>query len=94
MDTTTTTTPRVTCSYLNSYVGRNVIIVGKVIQLRGDEAIIDADGNITARLHRVSFLTPPFFQSLAHAHTPKSPILEEEKNRKRGKEWSNADEGE
>jgi len=52
---TTTTTPRVTCSYLNSYVGRNVIIVGKVTQLRGDEAIIDADGNITARLHRVSF---------------------------------------
>ena len=48
-------TPRITCAYLDSYVGKNVIVVGKVVQLRGDEAIIDADGNITAHLHRVSF---------------------------------------
>ncbi|KAK4229819.1 replication factor A protein 3 [Podospora fimiseda] len=50
-------TPRVTCAYLNSYVGKNVMIVGKVIQLRGDEALIDADGNITAHLNRDSHLT-------------------------------------
>ena len=53
--------PRITCAYLNSYVGKNVIIVGKVIQLRGEEALIDADGNITAHLNRVSSLTPPPF---------------------------------
>ncbi|KAH6640866.1 replication factor A protein 3 [Chaetomium tenue] len=48
--------PRITCAYLNSYVGKNVIVVGKVIQLRGEEAIIDADGNITAHLNREAHL--------------------------------------
>ncbi|KAL2019982.1 hypothetical protein VTK56DRAFT_8982 [Thermocarpiscus australiensis] len=52
-----TSTPRVTCAYLNSYVGKNVIVVGKVIQLRGDEALIDADGNITAHLNREAHLS-------------------------------------
>lgn len=49
-----TSTPRISSSYLDSYVGRNVMIVGKVIQLRGDQAIVDADGHITAHLNRVS----------------------------------------
>ncbi|KAK4104981.1 replication factor A protein 3 [Parathielavia hyrcaniae] len=49
--------PRITCAYLNSYVGKNVIVVGKVIQLRGDEALIDADGNITAHLNREAHLS-------------------------------------
>jgi hypothetical protein len=49
-----TPTPRVSSPHLDSYVGRNVMIVGKVVQLRGDQAIIDADGNITAHLNRVS----------------------------------------
>jgi replication factor A3 len=48
--------PRITCPYLNSYVGKSVIVVGKVIQLRGEEAIIDADGNITAHLNREAHL--------------------------------------
>ncbi|KAK3359248.1 replication factor A protein 3 [Lasiosphaeria hispida] len=52
-----TSTPRITCTYLNSYVGKNVLVVGKVVQLRGDEAIIDADGNITAHLHREAHLS-------------------------------------
>jgi hypothetical protein len=43
-------------------VGKSVIVVGKVIQLRGEEAIIDADGNITAHLNRVSCcFDPPHF---------------------------------
>ncbi|KAL2126225.1 hypothetical protein VTI74DRAFT_1402 [Chaetomium olivicolor] len=49
--------PRITCSYLNSYVGKNVIIVGKVVQLRGDLAVIDADGNISAHLNRDAHLS-------------------------------------
>ncbi|KAK4137583.1 replication factor A protein 3 [Trichocladium antarcticum] len=53
-----TSNPRITCGYLNTYVGRNVIIVGKVIQLRGDEALIDADGNITVNLNRDAHLLP------------------------------------
>jgi hypothetical protein len=40
-------------------VGKNVILVGKVVQIRGDEALIDADGNVTAHLNRVSFPSPP-----------------------------------
>ncbi|KAL2262798.1 hypothetical protein VTK26DRAFT_9437 [Humicola hyalothermophila] len=54
----TASSPRITCGYLNSYVGKNVIVVGKVIQLLGDEALIDADGNITIHLHRDAHLTP------------------------------------
>lgn len=46
-------TPRATAPYLESYVGRNVTVVGKVAQLRGDQAVIDADGSITAHLNRV-----------------------------------------
>ena len=50
-------TPRITSAYLDSYVGKNVIIVGKVTQLRGEEATIDADGSITAHLNRVSLFS-------------------------------------
>lgn len=49
-----TSTPRITAQYLDSYVGRNVMLVGKVLQLRGDSAVLDADGNVTAILNRVS----------------------------------------
>ncbi|KAK4203659.1 replication factor A protein 3 [Triangularia verruculosa] len=53
-----TSTPRVTCAYLNSYVGKNVMIVGKVVQIRGEDAIIDADGNIPCKLNRDAHLSP------------------------------------
>lgn len=46
-------TPRATAPYLDSYVGRNVTVVGKVSQLRGELAVVDADGNINAHLNRV-----------------------------------------
>ncbi|KAK0626656.1 replication factor A protein 3 [Immersiella caudata] len=49
-------TPRVTASYLSSYIGKNVIVVGKVIQLRGDEATLDAEGSINAHLNRDAHL--------------------------------------
>lgn len=48
-------TPRVSCPYLNSYVNRNVLIVGKVVQLRGESAIVDADGHVTVNLNRVRY---------------------------------------
>lgn len=53
-----TSTPRISSPYLDTYVGRNVMIVGKVVQLRGEQAVVDADGNVTAHLNRVS---PPGF---------------------------------
>lgn len=46
-------TPRITASYLAQFARKNVRIVGKVLQLRGDEATIDAGGQITVRLNRV-----------------------------------------
>ncbi|KAL2290483.1 hypothetical protein FJTKL_15570 [Diaporthe vaccinii] len=50
-------TPRITAPYLDSYQGRNVIVVGRVIQLRGEAAVIDSDGNITAHLNREAHLS-------------------------------------
>ena len=48
--------PRVTCPYLNSSIGKTVTIVGKVMQLRGDSAVLDADGEINVTMPNVSFL--------------------------------------
>lgn len=47
-------TPRITAAFLDNFVGRTVTIVGKVTQLRGDQATIDADGAVTILLNRVS----------------------------------------
>ncbi|KID64188.1 DNA replication factor A subunit Ssb3, partial [Metarhizium brunneum ARSEF 3297] len=49
--------PRITAPYLDSFVGRLVTIVGKVTQLRGDQATIDSDGIVTVVLNRDAHLT-------------------------------------
>jgi replication factor A3 len=46
-------TPRITAQYLEQFSNRMVRVVGKVIQLRGDEATIDAGGQIVLHLNRV-----------------------------------------
>lgn len=46
-------TPRISGRYIDSYVNRTVMVVGKVIQLRGSEALIDADGQINITLNPV-----------------------------------------
>lgn len=46
-------TPRISSTYLDSFTNRTVRITGKVIQLRGEEATLDANGHITAHLNRV-----------------------------------------
>ena len=56
-----TSTPRITAPYLDTYVGQNIMIVGKIVQLRGDSAIMDSAGNITLSLDRVR---PPFFSGI------------------------------
>lgn len=56
-------TPRITAAYLDSFVGRLVTLVGKVTQLRGDQATLDADGTVTVLLNRVSF--SPLFPASA-----------------------------
>jgi len=46
-------TPRISADMLDSYIGQNVIVVGKVVQLRGVSAILDANGQVNAILNRV-----------------------------------------
>jgi len=46
-------TPRINFSYLDSFTNRTVRLIGKVIQLRGEEATIDAGGHVIAHLNRV-----------------------------------------
>jgi replication factor A3 len=50
-------TPRITAVYLDNYVDRTVLLLGKVTQLRGDQAIVDADGAVTLILNRDAHLT-------------------------------------
>ncbi|PFH55909.1 hypothetical protein XA68_17394 [Ophiocordyceps unilateralis] len=49
--------PRITAKYLNSSTGRLVTIVGKVMQLRSDQAVMEADGTINVILNRDAHLT-------------------------------------
>ncbi|EMC97970.1 hypothetical protein BAUCODRAFT_31981 [Baudoinia panamericana UAMH 10762] len=49
-------TPRVTAPYLEQFSHQNVRILGKVRQLRGEQATIDAGGNINVHLNRDAHL--------------------------------------
>ncbi|KAK8220068.1 hypothetical protein M8818_000484 [Zalaria obscura] len=50
-------TPRITAPYLEQFSHQTVRILGKVTQLRGEQATIDAGGQITLHLNRDSHLT-------------------------------------
>ncbi|KAF4970832.1 hypothetical protein FSARC_2198 [Fusarium sarcochroum] len=50
-------TPRITAAYLDNFVGRVVMLVGKVTQLRGDQATLDSDGTVTVLLNRDAHLS-------------------------------------
>lgn len=60
-------TPRVLQPHLSQFQHRIVRILGKVVQLRGEEAVIDAGGNIDVILNRVCF---PFLSQLRHFFGP------------------------
>ncbi|KAI1327990.1 replication factor A protein 3-domain-containing protein [Xylariaceae sp. FL0255] len=49
-------TPRVSAALIPSFVDRNVMVVGQVMQLRGDSAIIDAGGQVNISLTAESHL--------------------------------------
>ncbi|KHJ32873.1 putative ssdna binding protein ssb3 protein [Erysiphe necator] len=49
-------TPRITSSHLDSFTNRTVRLLGRVMQLRGDTAIVDSDGNVTLHLNRDAHL--------------------------------------
>ncbi len=46
-------TPRILAPHLSNFQHRIVRILGKVVQLRGDTAIIDAGGQVDVILNRV-----------------------------------------
>ncbi|KAF2156573.1 replication factor A protein 3 [Myriangium duriaei CBS 260.36] len=50
-------TPRITAPYLEQFQHQTVRILGKVTQLRGDQATLDAGGHINLLLNRDSHLT-------------------------------------
>jgi replication factor A3 len=52
-------TPRILAPHLSTFQHRIVRILGKVVQLRGETAVIDAGGNIDVVLTRVR-LSPNF----------------------------------
>ncbi|KAI9720955.1 MAG: hypothetical protein M1828_005427 [Chrysothrix sp. TS-e1954] len=45
-------TPRISAPHLESFSNRTVRIIGKVVQLRGDTAVIDAGGQVECLLSR------------------------------------------
>jgi replication factor A3 len=47
-------TPRILAPHLSNFQHRIVRILGKVVQLRGETAVIDAGGNVDLILNRVS----------------------------------------
>jgi replication factor A3 len=49
-------TPRVLQPHLSAFQHRIVRVLGKVVQLRGENAIIDAGGQIDVILNRVCFI--------------------------------------
>jgi len=53
-------TPRVNAPYLQTFTGQTVRVLGKVVQLRGETAVVDAGGQINVLLMRVSFFPSRF----------------------------------
>ncbi|OAL48988.1 replication factor A protein 3 [Pyrenochaeta sp. DS3sAY3a] len=49
-------TPRILASHLSNFQHRIVRILGKVVQLKGDTAVIDAGGQVDVILNRDSHL--------------------------------------
>ena len=50
-------TPRITAPYLEQFSHQTVRILGKVRQLRGEQATIDAGGQISVFLNRVRYIS-------------------------------------
>lgn len=49
-------TPRINSTYLENFTNQTVRLTGKVVQLRGEQATVDAMGNVTAHLNRVCWI--------------------------------------
>lgn len=61
-------TPRVLQPHLSSFQHRIVRVLGKVVQLRGENAVVDAGGQIDVILNRVSISNPTAAAKLARQY--------------------------
>lgn len=48
-------TPRINASLLQKFENQTVILVGKVLQVRGDNAVVDSNGTVNVQLGPVSY---------------------------------------
>ena len=61
-------TPRISGTYLQAFTNQTVRMVGKVTQLRGDSATLDAGGvDVTALLNRVRLPSLSLLHLTSHA---------------------------
>lgn len=63
-------TPRINAKYLEQFTHKTVRIVGKLTQLRGENATVDANGEINVLLNRVRCF--PFPRHRLHFPYPTS----------------------
>ncbi|MCJ1461941.1 hypothetical protein MMC07_000541 [Pseudocyphellaria aurata] len=54
---TSEATPRINAKYLDAFANRTVRILGKVVTLRGESAVVEANGAIVVHLNRDAHLT-------------------------------------
>lgn len=50
MNSESSSTPRISAPYLGEYRNQRVSIVGKVVQIRGEEVQLDAEGIVTIQI--------------------------------------------
>ena len=63
-------TPRILAPHLSTFQHRIVRVLGEVVQLRGDTAVIDAGGHVDVILNRVRVI---FYLTILHAMAPTKP---------------------
>ncbi|MCJ1269243.1 hypothetical protein MMC22_009133 [Lobaria immixta] len=50
-------TPRINAKYLDAFANKTVRVLGKVVSLRGETAMLEANGSIVVHLNREAHLT-------------------------------------
>jgi replication factor A3 len=68
-------TPRILAPHLSNFQHRIVRMLGKVVQLRGETAVIDAGGNVDVILNRVSYLVSSLITIMAEEPKHKHKLI-------------------
>lgn len=70
------TTPRITAPYLEAFSHSTVRMLGKVRQLRGESATIDAGGSVNVFLNRVCLSPSLIFLTSTSSLSPRPGVME------------------